>query len=128
MSYRLYDYVDKNGKNEFKAWTQSLQKTDRAKLNAKLDMLSKVGLELLPQVLTGTPTPSILKLRVQGNIQLRPMLCKGPVVADKEFTLLLGAKEVQSNLVPKNADKLADLNKFEIKSDPARRVIHERVS
>ena len=128
MSYELYDYIDGRGTNEFKAWTQSLQKRDRAKLNAKLDMLVKLGPELIPHVLTGTPTPGIQKLRVKGNVQLRPMLCAGPIFIEKEFTLLLGAKEVQSKFVPKDADKIADKNKADIVSDSTRRVRHERVS
>lgn len=128
MIFELYDYVDSKEVNEFKDWTQSLQKNDRAKLNAKLDMLKKLGPDLFPQVLTGTPTSGIQKLRVRGNVQLRPMLCPGPISIDKEFTLLLGAKEVQSKLVPKDADKIANKRKSEVLNDPKRRVKHERIS
>ncbi len=128
MTYELYDYVNSKGVNEFKAWTQFIQKNDRAKLNAKLDMLKKLGPDLFPQVLTGTPTPGIQKLRVKGNVQLRPMLCAGPISVDKEYTLLLGAKEVQSKFVPKDADQIANANKSDILNDPNRRVRHERIS
>ncbi len=128
MTFELYDYVNSKGVNEFEAWTQSLQKKDRAKLNVKLDMLSKSGEGLFPHVLTGTTTPGIQKLRVKGNVQLRPMLCTGPISVDEEFTLLLGAKEVQSKLVPKDADKIANRRKSEVVNDPKRRVEHERVS
>ena len=62
-------------------------------------MLEKEGSNLFPQMLCGTETPGILKLRVKGNVQLRPMLCRGPIEIDKEFTLLLGACEVGGKLV-----------------------------
>ena len=128
MSFNLFDYCDANGVNQFKEWAKKLQTPQRAKLNAKLDMLSNQGSELFPDVLTGTDTPGILKLRVKGNVQLRPMLCDGPVNINKEYTLLLGAIEVGDELKPKNADKLADKRKNEVKLNPnTRRVKHERI-
>jgi hypothetical protein len=60
MSFRLFDYVNIQGKNEIKSWTEGLQKTERAKLNARLDMLMQHGEDLFPDILTGTPTPGIL--------------------------------------------------------------------
>ena len=128
MSFKLHDYVDNNKINDVKEWTKSLEKKDRAKLNAKLDMLTKNGPELFPNILTGTPTPGILKLRVRGNVQLRPMLCSGPISIENEYTLLIGAKEVQSKLDPKNADQTADKRKAEIINDATRRIEHERIS
>jgi hypothetical protein len=89
MIFTLFDYTSENGKNDIKEWTGGLQKAERAKLNAKLDMLALKGHELFPQVLTDTPTPGIQKLRVKGKVQLRPMLCKGPVDKEKEYTLLI---------------------------------------
>ena len=85
MIFSLFDYTSENSNNEIKEWTKGLQKTDRAKLNAKLDMLASKGHELFPHVLTDTPTPGILKLRVKGKVQLRPMLCKGPINNEKVY-------------------------------------------
>lgn len=129
MKFKLFDYCNSAGGNEFKAWTQALQLVQRGKLNAKLDMLEMLGDGLLPVTLTGTDTPGILKLRIKGNVQLRPMLCKGPVDVDEEFSLLVGAIEVDSKLKPLNADVIADGRKKEIRRYPDnRRVKHERVS
>lgn len=101
----------------------------RAKLNAKLDMLENNGDALFPLLLTGTDTPGILKLRVKGKVQLRPMLCKGPVDIDREYTLLLGAIEVGGKLIPDKADELANELKATIIASPAtQRKNHERVS
>lgn len=128
MPFLLFDHVSADGDNTFLSWTRSLQTTQRAKLNAKLDMLSLHGCELLPNTLTGTDTPGILKLRVKGGVQLRPMLCKGPVATESEFTLLLGAKEIGGKLNPLKADELANDLKAEVIADPQhRRKNHERV-
>lgn len=128
MLFTLYDYVNAQGKNEFKEWTENLQKTQRAKLNEKLDKLIKHGDELFPNMLTGTETPGILKLRIKGNVQLRPLLCKGPVDIDSEYTLLMGAKEIGGKWSPKNAPSTANDKKCEVVADPGnRRKKHERV-
>lgn len=128
MIFKLFDYTSENGNNEIKEWTNGLQKTDRAKLNAKLDMLTKHGHELFPHVLTDTPTPSIQKLRVKGKVQLRPMLCKGPIDNEKEYTLLIGATERDSKFVPDKADQTANQRKQIIIKNPTRRCPHERIS
>jgi len=128
MIFSLFDYTSENSNNEIKEWTKGLQKTDRAKLNAKLDMLASKGHELFPHVLTDTPTPGILKLRVKGKVQLRPMLCKGPINNEKEYTLLIGATERDSKFVPDKADQTANQRKKIIIENPNRRCSHERVS
>lgn len=128
MSYILFDYVDQQGKNVFKDWAQGLQKAECAKLNAKLDMLERLGTDLFPQLLSGTDTPGILKLRVHGKVQLRPLLCYGPIKINGEFTLLMGAIEKGSKLIPKNADQTADTCKTAVMADPNnRRKHHERI-
>lgn len=126
--FALFDYTDRNGNNDIKAWTLGLQKTQRAKLNVKLDMLAEHGLELFPHVLTDTPTSGIQKLRVKGNVQLRPMLCKGPINNENEFTLLIGATERDFRFVPDKADEKANDRKTIIIENPNRRCPHERVS
>jgi hypothetical protein len=126
--FTLSDYIDEKGNNDFKKWTETLQKVERAKLNAKLDMLKLFGSELFPEVLTGTPTSGIQKLRVKGKVQLRPMLCKGPINHETEFTLLIGATEKGNLLIPKDVDKEANKRKKMIMENPNRRKDHERVS
>ena len=128
MKYALFDYVTDKGINDFKIWTEKLQKTQRAKLNIRLDMLENKGSDLFPQILTGTNTAGIQKLRVPGKIQLRPMVCKGPINIEKEFTLLIGAIEKQDKLQPKKADQIADKRKKDVIKDEKRRTKHERIS
>lgn len=129
MPYALYDYVNVDEENEFRKWTESLQTVQRAKLNQKLDMLEMHGDSLYPLILTGTPISGIQKLRIKGNVHLRPLLCKGPIYSDEEYTLLKGALEVGSKFQPKNAPTIANNNKNEVVNDhEKRRTKHERVS
>ena len=128
VKFNLFDYLGQSGTNEIREWTKNLQKPEIAKLNIKLDMLEHKGLDLLPNILTGSPTAGILKLRVKGNKQLRPMLCRGPFDKGKEFTLLIGAIEKNFKFVPSKADEIANDRKETIIKYPNRRCEHERVS
>jgi hypothetical protein len=126
---KLYDYVDERGVNDFKAWSRGLQKPDLARLNSKLDILRRepsLPPQLLAGPLDGTP---IYKLRINGRVALRPMLCKGPVNNDAEFTLLLGAEERDRRLVPLDAVSRAEQRRQRVIGNPQeRRCDHERVT
>lgn len=127
MPFHLYDYRDASGNNLFAAWTRTLQTKQLAKLNERLDKLEQHGEELFPDVLSPTAN-GILKLKVRGNVQLRPLLCRGPVDEKIEYTLLIGAKEISSKLQPKNAKETAQARKAEVAADPNnRRIRHEAV-
>lgn len=129
MAFLLYDYLSGRGFNEIEAWTEALQTRERAKLNQRLDMLEHKGEELFPQILCGTKVAGVMKLRVHGPVQLRPLLCRGPAVGEKAYTLLIGAKEVGSKYSPRNAESTAASRKSEVANDLAnRRANHERVA
>jgi hypothetical protein len=127
--FALYDYVDGTGRNSFKEWTKTLQKDELAKLNQKLDMLRREP-ELPPQLLAGPlEGKPIYKLRINGRVALRPMLCKGPINNDSEFTLLMGATEKDRVLNPVDAVDQAANRRAEVIANPGRRRIpHERVT
>lgn len=128
FSFLLFDYVDSLGANKFSKWSRKLQKTQKAKLNEKLDLLQIKGTDLPDGLLTDSGVPGILKLRIKaGNVQLRPLLCKGPINNDTEFTLLLGAKEIGNCYCPDDAPNIAKANKDQIVSDQNRRVAHEKI-
>lgn len=128
MAFELWDFVDLRGKNNFKEWTATLQVKQLARLNERLDKLMQYGDALFPQMLSATPVPGILKLKIKGNVQLRPLLCKGPASVASEYTLLLGAKEVGDRWQPTNAPEMADLRRNQVRVDPkTRRTKHERV-
>jgi hypothetical protein len=123
----IYDYVDPREGNLIYAWSQRLQKKERAKLNSKIDALSLHGLDLIPGIVAPTGTASIFKLKVHGQIQLRPMLCEGPGRREPAFTLLLGAAEVSWEYIPPNAPELAAALREKLIQNPTWRRVHERV-
>lgn len=130
MPFSLFDYINNKGENEFKKWSETLQKIQRAKLNQKLDKLELVGDSLMPELLTDTGIIGIKKLRIKvQNVQLRPLLCNGPINKESEYTLLMGAKEIGDKWSPQNApQKALDKMREVIKNPSKKRRKHERVN
>lgn len=126
----LYDFLNDDGTNDISAWTRTLAKKQQAKLYERLDKLELYGEDLFPDSLSPTKVNGVLKLKCKGNVQLRPMVCRGPInlVLGKEYTLLHGAKEVGSKLVPADAPAKASQRKDQVVADPdKRRRTHEKV-
>jgi len=94
------------------------------KLNQKLDMLAIVGPSLPPKLLAGPIHKHIYKLIIHGDRMLRPMLCKGPVDMEAEYTLLLGAIEIGGKLDHNPSE--AEANRATLVASPNRRRNHER--
>lgn len=129
MPFLLFDYVNDKGENEFKEWSKTLQKKELAKLNQKLDMLVCHGDDFTPHLFTDTSISNIKKLRVRGSVQLRPLLCHGPINNNLEYTLLMGAKEIGDKWLPKDAPQKALNKMLEVTEDPdKKRREHERVN
>jgi mRNA-degrading endonuclease RelE of RelBE toxin-antitoxin system len=59
----IYDYINERGDNEIAAWTRKLQKPQRIKLRAKLNMLAENGPDL-PGLLLKTEVEYIYKIKV----------------------------------------------------------------
>jgi len=110
-----------------RSWSERLQVKERAKLDFKVDVLAIHGTQLIPNVVSPTGVSSIFKLKVQGQVKLRPMLCEGPGDAIS-FTFLLGAKEVQFELVPSGAPEIAANYRKDLVVHPTRRCLHERAN
>jgi hypothetical protein len=127
MAFALYDFLTHDGHNPFKEWTRGLESQELAKLNQKLDMLELYGSDLPPRLFSDTDYPHIKKLRINGRIALRPLLCRGPLNMQAEFTLLLGCRERDGRLVPENGLEIAEQCRSAILTDGSRRTIHERI-
>lgn len=119
MPYKIYNYVDDDGTIPFKLWSEKLEKKELAKLNSKLDSLHTNGEVLRPEVLANTDIAGIFKLRVKGNVQLRPLLCREPNGAG--YVFLVGAKEIGGKLHPKDILLKAQNNKNKLLADFANR-------
>ena len=132
--YRLYDFTSESGHSTIQGWLdhERITKRDRGQLNQKLDMLAQHGMGLPPKLLAGPLNSkrkklrqkNIYKLIIHGDKMLRPMLCRGPISNDEEFTLLLGAIESNWELDrdPIEAEAIREL----VIAQPTRRRDHER--
>ena len=124
-TWRIYEYLDGN-ESAVGKWLREndIPDRDRGQLVQKMDMLAMHGLDLPPGLLAG-PIKSkrepkkqshIYKLIIHGQRMLRPMLCRGPVDMDGEFTMLIGAIEKDGVLDVDAMD--AEARRQEIISDP----------
>ncbi len=99
---------------------------ERARMFRKLDALRVNGPELSTDLLSDTPSPHIKKIRVNGRVAPRLLLCRGPVnMTEREFTLLFGCTERDRAFVPANAIATAEEHRRFVAADPTfRRTPH----
>src|SRR5712691_3512216 len=120
--YMLWDFLSPLPRKEnlILRWVkdEKLTTRDRAILNQKLDRLCQMDFELAvgTKLLAGPIYKHIYKLVIHGDVMLRPMLCRGPIAINTEYTLLLGAIEKNWKL-PQNASKQAEKNRLVILED-----------
>lgn len=129
MAWTLYDYAE-SGFNPIREWARCLSPNDLAKLNLRLGLLEKQGMDLLPKMLAGPIRGHrhLYKLIINGRMALRPLLTRGPIDNNGEFTLLIGAFEKGFKWDPANAPTTADRYRDEIIANPTgRRRPHEAV-
>lgn len=113
-------------------WAKDTRLTtrDRAALNQKLDRLHQLDFDLAigTKLLAGPIAKQrhIYKLVIHGDVMLRPLLCRGPIDPETEYTLLLGAIE-RGGKLPKEAPQHAEENRLIVLKDLSRRVSHERI-
>lgn len=124
-AYQIWDFKDVRDRNVISEWAKLLTKQDQAKLNQKIKRLSQMDFDLAKdtKLLAGPIYKHVYKLVIHGNIMLRPLLCRGPINNEREYTLLLPAVEVSWKLPP-GAVEQAEENREIVISDPNRRVPH----
>ncbi len=113
----LFEWISARGVGALTEWRADLPAGDRGRLDAKLDDLRDADQGDLPR-LVFCPVKDykrkswrlICKIKVRGRgVQLRPLLCKGPLPGDRgTLTFLMGAKERGGAIVPLKAPKAAD--------------------
>ena len=99
MVWKLYDYRDHRGLNPIRQWCERLQKQDLARMNQRIDLLREKGKDFCPGLagpLHGSP--HLYKIKINGSVAARLLLCKGPISMEAEFTFLLGAFETDDEL------------------------------
>lgn len=108
--YSLYDYTDAKDDNLIVRWLADdrISRRDRAKLDFKLDALIRMDFDLaIHTKMLAQVYKNVLKLKVHGEVQLRPMLCRGPIDVATEYTLLAGAVEIGGRLKPESVKENA---------------------
>lgn len=126
--WRIHEYLE-GDESTIGRWLREndIPDRDRGQLLQKMDMLAMHGMDLPPGLLAG-PIKSkrepksqshIYKLIVHGQRMLRPMLCRGPVDMDGEFTMLIGAIEKGGVLDVDAMD--AEARRQEVIADPHNR-------
>jgi len=129
--YRLWDFRNERGDNLIAKWTRQHERQHRARLNVKLDMLVRVPFEsaIKSKLLHGPIQKQrhIYKLRIQSDVAMRPLLCRGPIENLTEYTLLLGIEENGGKL-PDGAVERAEGNRQAVLADRSRREVHVRVA
>ena len=130
MIWFIYDYVDSRGESVIQTWASAigLSARMRGKFDLKVDLLAKNGPSLPPQLLAGTKVGHIKKLKIKGDVQLRPHLCIGPINSEKEYTFLVGAVERNWKLIPEDVLVQAQTCRTNIIASPSRRTKHEPLS
>jgi len=119
----IFDYLHANGMNPIEEFLrESIQANERTRLLAKIQALRSSGYSILGgNMLTDTRQRHVKEIRVNGNVAVRMLLCRGPVDGNKEATLLIGAFERDNVYVPKNAPEIAADRRKEVAKDPDRR-------
>jgi hypothetical protein len=124
-TWNIFDYVDLRDLNVIDGWLRGLQKPERARMDRKIEALRDNGPSLSSELLSDTPSPHIKKIRLNGRVAPRLLLCRGPIQMETEFTLLCGATERDRRFVPPNAVQIAeDHRQNVIENEPDRRTPH----
>lgn len=127
MTWTLFDYRDGRGRNPVREWCERLQKADLARMNQRIDLLREKGKDFCPG-LAGPlhRSPHLYKIKINGSVAARLILCKGPIYMETEYTLLLGEVEKDDEL-PAGTLEAAESYRQEVIRDPRnRRGPHER--
>jgi len=125
--WRVFCFLSARKYNVIREWLDDheVSAAQRAKFQLLLDLLESGGPTSVPGFISETPVArDIYKAKIKGNkgwIQLRPMLCKGPLAMDREFTFLFGAVEKDRELIPRDCKQRARDNRAIVIADSTRR-------
>lgn len=125
--WTIYDYLKSGGRNDIEKWTLEQTKERRARLIQKVDVIRKNGTDVPTEILADLGG-GIYKLKVKGNPQLRPLLCRGVVDNDSEFTFLIGAIEKGGDYEPKDAVDRARERYADLLEHPTQRCRHKDIT
>lgn len=121
-----------NGRDVSQEWANGLRLAlaIRARLDQALDRLCQLPFEAVLHTHLLAPMGKhkhILKLRVNGQVAVRILLCRGPLDGETAYTLLVGAVERDWQLEPRDAPEKASSRREQVLAEPTlKRKLHER--
>lgn len=125
MAWVIYESLH-SGDRIISDWP--LQKAQRIRLEQRLDLLRSVW-PMLPRNLVPGPgidgQNHIYKFKVKGNVQLRPLLCRGTGDGKTELTFLARATERDDVLEPAGIAAEAESRRIEVRNGTRERVLME---
>lgn len=124
--YQLFDYLDSRHRNVMQDWANGLpmSKKDRSRLDLRIDLLREQGDNLFPKMLQSTRQRHIMEIAVNGQVALRPLLCRGPFAIQTEYTFLFGAVEQNRKYVPRDALSRAEAHRLDLIAHREKRCEH----
>lgn len=123
----IYDYLTPSGRNDIAKWAGQFSKERRVKMKVKVDLIRRLGTDVSNEILADIGQ-GFYKLKVKGKPQLRPLLCRGVVDKNSEFTFLIGAIEDNNDFKPKDAVEQAGKRYAELLENPSQRCEHEEIN
>ena len=125
MGWKLYDFIDSQGRNLYREWLDGLPTQVQAKVEAKLDALMDADIGVLPNMITDTKQRSIRELVINGKSgAYRLFICRGPKDMRNELTLLCGGQEKDRKYIVNNPSD-AERYRQELLGNEDRRIEHE---
>ena len=125
----IWHYIDRDGRDVVTEWASSIPKRQLGKLQNQIDRLALYGSALKPLPLSDAGQPPLLKFKIHGDVELRPIIwqmIEAPRAEDEEFVLLAGAIEVSWKYVPLNVLEIAEYRRQELLKDENRKARHSR--
>ena len=119
----VYDFIDVHDGNVIRSWVRGLCPRDRAKFKVKVRALADMEYDraIGSKLLQGPISKHIFKLKIHGQIMMRPLLCRGPIANEAEYTLLAGAREENFVLIPDVPLLRVEIRRQEVIDNPASR-------
>src|ERR1019366_3072449 len=130
MNREIWEFLLSGRHRVIRSWLddERISSQDRAKMDVSLNRLRTLDFALVSRKMLAGPLAGtkVYKLRLRcENRELRPMLCRGPVGAPLDYTLLQGAIETGTHQVkPPDAQDRAERNRKALVENPRWRELY----
>jgi len=124
----FWEWVDNRNRGVMSEALADLEKAQRIKVEERLDRIEELKTLSHESIKPWADNFSgpLKKIKIHGNVQVRPILVVGPIDKESEITFLLVAFEKDRKLIPANAAEIAEERLDQILKDPRRRRIYDR--